>query len=60
VLGLYNVAAAGLRAFSGVTVGLVGGLLNVHTSLALAAGLLILVNLGLLARARSAEPASGS
>ncbi len=38
VLGLYNMAAAGLRAFSGVTVGLVGSLVSVHTSLAFAAG----------------------
>ncbi|MFT3765079.1 MAG: hypothetical protein QM820_06130 [Minicystis sp.] len=37
VLGLYNMAAAGLRAFSGVTVGLVGSVTTVHTSLAIAA-----------------------
>ncbi len=37
VLGLYNMAAAGLRAFSGVTVGLAGSLFSVHVSLALAA-----------------------
>jgi MFS family permease len=36
VLGLYNMAAAGLRAFSGVTVGLAGSVLSVHLSLALA------------------------
>jgi MFS family permease len=38
VLGLYNMAAAGLRAFSGVTVGLAGSVLSVHLSLALATG----------------------
>ena len=35
VIGLYNMASLGLRAFSGVTVGLVGGLIGVHWSLAL-------------------------
>jgi MFS family permease len=35
VLGLYNMASLGLRAFSGVTVGIVGGLIGVHWSLAL-------------------------
>ena len=39
VLGLYNMAAAGLRAFSGLTVGLAGSLVNIHFSLALSAGL---------------------
>jgi hypothetical protein len=37
VLGLYNMAAAGLRAFSGVTVGLVGAVVSAHTSLAASA-----------------------
>jgi MFS family permease len=37
VLGLFNMAAAGLRTFSGVTVGLAGSVATVHTSLALAA-----------------------
>jgi hypothetical protein len=36
VLGLYNMAAAGLRAFSGVTVGLAGSVVTVHLSLACA------------------------
>lgn len=37
VLGLYNMAGSGLRAFSGVTVGLAGSVLGIHRSLALAA-----------------------
>jgi MFS family permease len=41
VLGLYNMAAAGLRTFSGVTVGLAGSLVSVHTSLAVSAGLYV-------------------
>jgi MFS family permease len=36
VLGLYNMAAAGLRAFSGITVGLAGSVVTVHLSLACA------------------------
>ena len=50
VLGLYNMAAAGLRAFSGVTVGLAGSLLSVHVSLAFAAGAFVATG-GFLLRA---------
>ncbi len=39
VLGLYNMAAAGLRTFSGITVGLAGSVTNIHVSLAVSAGL---------------------
>jgi len=39
VLGLYNMAAAGLRAFSGITVGLAGSVANIHVSLAVSAGM---------------------
>jgi MFS family permease len=53
VLGLFNMSSAGLRAFSGITVGLVGSILNVHVSLALAAGAFMLVALTLLARLRA-------
>jgi MFS family permease len=37
VLGLFNMASLGLRAFSGVSVGLAGSLIGVHWSLALSA-----------------------
>lgn len=50
VLGVYTMAALGCRAFAGITVGLVGSLVGVHTSLALAAGLLFVVVALLLAR----------
>ena len=50
VLGLFNMSSSGLRAFSGVTVGLAGSILGVHVSLALAAGAFMLVALSLLAR----------
>lgn len=38
VLGLFNMASAGLRTFSGITVGIVGTYATVHGSLALASG----------------------
>jgi MFS family permease len=37
VLGLFSMSASGLRAFSGVTVGLLGSVTNTHTSLAASA-----------------------
>jgi MFS family permease len=37
IIGLFNMASLGLRAFSGVSVGLIGGLIGVHWSLALSA-----------------------
>jgi len=52
-------SALGLRAFSGVTVGVVGGLIGIHRSLALSAIVLFAVTIVLLAYAapvqRSAE-----
>jgi hypothetical protein len=49
LIGLYNTANSGMRAFSGVTVGLVGSLIGVHWSLALSAIALLAVTLGLWA-----------
>ncbi|MFT3803117.1 MAG: MFS transporter [Burkholderiaceae bacterium] len=37
IIGVYNMSAMGMRSFSGVTVGLVGGALGIHASLAMAA-----------------------
>lgn len=53
VLGVYGVASMGCRAFSGVTVGLLGALLGVHHSLAIAAGLLFVVISLLFVRRRA-------
>jgi MFS family permease len=47
VIGLYSMAALGLRAFSGITVGIAGGFIGIHTSLSLSA-LLLFVLLGIL------------
>lgn len=49
VIGLFNMASLGLRAFSGVSVGLIGSLIGVHWSLALSALAAMIVAGGLLA-----------
>ncbi len=49
LIGLYNTANNGLRAFSGVTVGLLGSLIGVHWSLALSALALLATTLVLWA-----------
>ena len=41
MIGVYSMAGMGLRTFSGVSVGLLGGLLGVHYSLALSSLLLL-------------------
>jgi MFS family permease len=40
VIGAYSMAASGMRMFSGITVGLVGGLIGIHYSLSLSAAVL--------------------
>jgi MFS family permease len=49
VIGLYILSALGMRAFSGVTVGVVGGLIGIHWSLALSAMALLAIIAVLLA-----------
>jgi MFS family permease len=49
VIGLFNMASLGLRAFSGISVGVLGSLIGVHWSLALAATAMLAVACGLLA-----------
>ena len=48
MVGLFNTASLGLRAGSGVTVGVLGGLIGVQWSLALSSCVVVLVSLGLL------------
>ena len=44
VIGLYNMSSLGMRTFSGVTIGVVGGYIGIHWSLALSAlGLLVII-----------------
>jgi MFS family permease len=49
VIGLFNMASLGLRAFSGISVGLFGSLIGVHWSLALSALATLAIAGGLLA-----------
>jgi len=49
LIGVYQMSSAGLRAGSGLTIGLVGNLIGVHWSLALSATTLALMVLALLA-----------
>ncbi|WP_167771918.1 MFS transporter [Bradyrhizobium frederickii] len=51
VVGLYNMAGLGMRAFSGITVGLFGAAIGIHWSLGLSAALLLAMLLVLQRRA---------
>jgi len=61
VLGLFTMASAGLRTFSGVMVGLVGSRVSIHRSLPLAAGLFMAFGVFSLMKmsqaAKAAKPA---
>jgi MFS family permease len=48
LIGLFSMAAYGLRAFSGFTIGVVGGLIGIHWSLALSSMILLAVTMALL------------
>jgi hypothetical protein len=60
ILGLFNMAALGLRAFSGVTVGLVGSLIGIHASLAGSAIAFAALITVLLVRRRARSTAGAS
>ncbi len=55
LIGLFSMSAFGLRAFSGVTVGVIGGLIGIHWSLALSSLVLLAVTLALLAFAQQRQ-----
>src|SRR5436190_585103 len=48
VIGLFSMSALGLRAFSGLTVGLGGSVIGIHFSLALSAALLLVIIIAML------------
>jgi len=58
VIGLYNMSALGMRTFSGVTIGVVGGFIGIHWSLALSAMALLVVIGILFAYLQRAEAAA--
>ena len=49
VVGVYNMASSGLRAGSGLSIGLLGGLIGIHWSLGLSTASLIVIVIGLIA-----------
>lgn len=53
VLGLFNMASMGLRMFSGIVVGLVGSVITVHYSLAIATTCFLLLMTAMIARTRA-------
>jgi predicted MFS family arabinose efflux permease len=55
LIGLFAMASMGLKAFSGLTVGVLGGLIGVHWSLAASAMVLLTVTLSLFAFALPAQ-----
>jgi MFS family permease len=49
LIGLFNMSSNGLKAFSGVTVGVVGGMIGIHWSLGISAMALLAVTTVLFA-----------
>lgn len=60
VIGLYILFGLGMRAFSGVTIGIIGGLIGIHASLALSALALLAIIATLLALATRSAPRARS
>jgi hypothetical protein len=54
VVGLFNTAMLGLRAGSGLTIGVLGAVIGVHWSLALSAAAVVTIALAMLARGAGA------
>jgi hypothetical protein len=52
VIGVFSMAASGMRMFSGITVGIAGGLIGIHYSLSLSAALLLIAIVVLLGRTK--------
>ena len=59
LIGLYNLANNGMRAFSGLSVGVLGAVIGIHWSLALSAVVLLMITMMLLAFAMRAAPRAG-
>jgi hypothetical protein len=57
VVGLFNMAMLGLRAGSGLTIGLLGTVIGVNLSLAVSSFVVVLVSIGLFARETRARTA---
>jgi MFS family permease len=59
VIGVYSMAALGMRTFSGVTIGVIGGWIGIHHSLALSALVLAALVVVLLSLAVRTNPGRG-
>jgi MFS family permease len=59
VIGVFSMAANGMRTFSGLTVGMLGGLIGIHASVSMSAGALLVVIAALMifATGSRAQPA---
>jgi MFS family permease len=60
VIGLFNMSSLGMRTFSGITIGMAGGLIGIHWSLAISALVLLGVVGVLLLRLLRALPEAGA
>jgi hypothetical protein len=58
MIGLLSASQSGLRVGSGITVGALGGLIGIHSSLVVSAAILLALTLGLLAYARQGSAAT--
>jgi len=56
VVGLYGMSSLGMRAFSGITVGMLGSLIGIHHSLTISAMVLLAVTMALLAFSLRSAP----
>jgi hypothetical protein len=54
VLGLFSMAQVGLRAFAGISIGVIGSGIGVHHSLLLAVGVLLVITIALFVKLRPA------
>ncbi len=59
LIGLFSMSAYGLRAFSGLTVGVIGGFIGIHWSLALSSMTLLAVTVALLTFASQGQSSKG-
>jgi MFS family permease len=56
VIGVFSMAASGMRTFSGITIGIVGAVIGIHWSLSLSAAVLLVALATLLTFTRKEEP----
>jgi MFS family permease len=56
VIGVFSMAASGMRTFSGITIGIVGAVIGIHWSLSLSAAVLLVALVTLLTFTSKEEP----